>query len=114
MPRQSFNRIKRVYAAGGHVVLEVYDKPPTDGNEESKQISTKVLQVRQAAERARALNAMAMRMPKKDAQVAMDIVRDTIAACKEAQTQLQLPDSAVDTFVNRPIETEAPAEPASS
>lgn len=94
MARETFNRIKKVYAAGGHVIIEVYDREPDkDTPLDSVPISSKVLDVKAAAARARALNAMALKLPEKDGKVALDIVADTIAACKEAQEQLFVPPS---------------------
>jgi len=85
---QHFSNIKRIFAKDGFVFIEVEAKNKQEGIH-GNALKDGMLTIRDAASRATALNAMAHKFPKKDREVAMEIVDNVIAACKEAQIQAE-------------------------
>jgi len=88
--KQSFSRIKRIYAKGGYVFINV-DPTLIPEMHGGKPLQNQMLTVKEAAERARELNRMACVMTAADYKMIMEIVEATIRACKEAQQQLAAP-----------------------
>ena len=85
---QHFSNIKNVFARDGFVFVQV--KPAEQQETEmGNKLKDQMMSIRQAASRARNLNAMAHKLPEKDRKVAMDIVEAVIAACKEAKEQAE-------------------------
>jgi len=88
-PNQNFTNIKAIRAVRGNIVVDVYKK----GTKKSKQgakgkaVKTTFMTVKEAVERAQALNAIALKMPEADAKDTMDLVQEIIAKCREAQEQ---------------------------
>lgn len=85
--KQSFSRIKRIYAKDGLVFMDVDSSldPRAHGG---APLLSRVLSVKEAAERAITLNKMAGAMNAADYKMVMEIVDNTIQACREAQQQL--------------------------
>lgn len=102
---QHFSRIKKIYAKDGFVFVSVYPRKATD-DAMGKPLKDQMFSIREAAARAKGLNAMAHKFPQKDRDVAMEIVDNVIAACKEAQTQAE----AIVDGKGKPIITQAPIE----
>lgn len=91
--KQSFNRIKSVEAKEGCVVVRL--KENNDPNAMGRKLKQQamILTVSEAAQRATALNEIALKLPAHEAKVALDIVHEIICKCKEAQKQLTTPNS---------------------
>lgn len=87
--RQSFNRIKSIHAKDGFVFVSVYPLGEGDKPDMGNPLKDQMLSIREAAARAKGLNAMAHKLPKKDRETAMEIVDNVIAACREAQKQAE-------------------------
>jgi len=85
---QHFNNIKNVFARDGFVFVQVKPKDKQD-IEIGNTLKDQMMSIRDAASRARNLNAVAHKLPEKDRKVAMDIVENVIAACKEAKEQAE-------------------------
>jgi hypothetical protein len=88
--KQSFSRIKRIYASGGFVNIEV-DSTLIPGEHGGKPLVNQRLSVREAAERAAELNRMTRVMDAADRKMIFEIIANTIEACREAQQQLLAP-----------------------
>jgi hypothetical protein len=88
--KQSFSRIKRIYAKDGLVHVEV-DHKVIPGVHGGRPLLNQKWSVREAAERATELNKMASVVDAADYKMLMEIVENTIRACKEAQQQLLKP-----------------------
>jgi len=88
--KQTFSRIKRIFAKDGLVHVEV-DQRVIPGEHAGRPLMNQKWTVREAAERAVELNKMASVVNAADYKMVMEIVDNTIRACKEAQQQLLLP-----------------------
>jgi len=84
--KQLFNRIKSVRAEGGHVIVDV--KKGFDPSYKGRPLTTQVWTVKEAAARAKGLNELSKDLSTNEALIAMEIVTEVIAKCKEAQQQL--------------------------
>ena len=105
--RQTFNRIRNLRAEGGYVHVDV--KEDHDKDYIGPELTTQVWTVKEAAQRAQALNRIAHKLPEKERAVAMDIIEVVIARCKEAQMQLMDPKIR-PTMSPAPLNVSAMAE----
>ena len=86
--KQYFSRIKDIKAIGGMVVIEVYKATKdVQAYMKGEAVKTTICSIKEAAQRARALNAMVVKTDMIDRPQAMEIVEAIIQACLEAQRQ---------------------------
>jgi hypothetical protein len=90
---QHFSRIREIFAKDGFIFVKVSDNRKEDSVDiigtEGKVLKNQMMTIREAAARAKALNAMAHKFPPKDRAVAMEIVDNIVAACREARIQAE-------------------------
>lgn len=88
--RQDFNQIKEVKALNGNIVLYVY-QGKRDSNYKGADLKSVILTIKEAAERAKAINdminAMRKQMPEKDIKICTEIVEEILRKIMEARTQ---------------------------
>jgi hypothetical protein len=90
MESQHLSNIKGVKAKNGNVILEVYEsgKKKDGKKEKGRPITSKILSIEEAIERAEVLVVLASKMEKvKDTKVMMDVVKDILARVEEAKEQ---------------------------
>jgi len=83
--KQSFSRIRSIEARDGQILIRTKSEH-TDGG--ANPINETVLSVREAGERATALNNMANKFAPADRQVVDDLIAEIIERCEEAQQQI--------------------------
>ena len=88
--KQSFSRIKRIYAQDGKIFVEV-DSTINPKEHGGRPLQNQVWSVKEAATRAVELNKMASIVGAADYKMIMEIVENTTAACQEAQQQMLKP-----------------------
>lgn len=85
--KQRFNRIKKIDAIGGHVVVLTDDSGDYEEERVGKRLLPQVWTWREAAQRARDLNRILHSLPEADKEAGFAIIDEIISKVREAKAQ---------------------------
>ena len=90
--KQTFSRIRAIKALEGLVLMVVDERGNNAPEQAGENLKTVLMSIKEAATRAYGLNRMLGVVPEMDRDVALAIVEETIAACREAKVQQMDPE----------------------